>query len=1354
MSLTLRNFQKYVGISFRKVASFDLYFKQIYSLLIRDVLLSLPSTSSHRFDTSTSELCMHTGIGKGGNTYMSPLERARYFLVYSNQNSDIFKMSIAPTDITGNPYISKDVECAETLKYLQSAVDADVIKYMLHGYERDTISKRLWRVSRLVAAYMTRVFNPVGGEQEFANHVRNAKYGIDSHIDIYQGELYGMMVCIIFGLFESVYFSDTCPVNACFETYNGKSRGFVSLPSFGCFDESDSEDMLSDGTAERLTKELYDRQKTMSTGTIIRFSQFCGTHFGITSSHDNELVYGVGIQFAPESDVDSGSLPLFGSCLTPPLEPDKYFQMTMNEVSAEQSTSESTIQLNGILNVKNIRHKEVFNTFRVIPKELQPHTLTFYKTPNNRVILGPCGSYLLRLQHYHVTSRRAAGVHGVNNPYPDLAGDYKLNIHHQSETATSLIRLDSWSAHHSKMNVSIRDTLQQLTQFGNIPRVEVAAVAAIVDVEDTNEFPTPLLHTVRFAVAYIKQNTVCYDISHMVSLINFFWRGVSHRFHILLQCVCNTRLSACTYQQFNAVLLETSAMSKYFYNGLRMFSNVHAVGKFVGFQTDRPFLSLFPDIYHSQLWYHIYKEQALITLDYRICATFFESLSLSIDDLNKRPAHLAATRNRFDGRIDMKACNICFRIMTASEASRHFDGHPCRYSTCIARHSILLDSTEFENNYQRELQGLNDLQRRFVHDATTTDKVYFGNAQLQCHLLLTGKGGAGKSKTVRVALQALFKRFGERVVAVVSCTKLAATIVGGVTLCSFLGITNDELDKYGASFTMVIKYYQQLQLAGTEGCEQRKRSWTNICYYLQYLFIDEASLISARSLDCLSGLLYLIKNDGVVPIDMIGFGDFGGIRIILSGDFLQLPPILSDSSDPLDHRVYAFEAFSFNHSLRGFRSYYLSLTFRQKMGPFLDALNRLRVGDKTMLKDDLLVFNSICGRNVPKEDVSLARSAMEKLFDGHEVTDLKASGSLSYRTFTKIRSHWLSQLGRVGGNQTLEFYNHRNHGIGKLSADEMFAMTCTRRQQLDEREKVFTSSRSDVSAASTPPCLVICSERLEIQSLVEQSLLSKDKEPPFFFPAHIRDRTGISIPFNDSSNRLHQRVKEHINRSNNIEALSLISGVHMQVGLLVVFMTNNVDHWLGKNCIGRVIKIDCDLGTVCVQPLFLGNGISKPPVTVKRTDMKSFMFEGHLLSIATFPLKPAIGMTHMSIQGLQFEDNYPLLLNNERIGRTSFGTLYMFFSRHCDPSYICTLHPVCGDDYIVSCVAQQFDCSLCTVQDNRQSDKCNLSPISNVEGQLLGFISSPSMNLRYDPAPVDQISDEMLLSEYDRLFPI
>jgi ATP-dependent DNA helicase PIF1 len=131
-------------------------------------------------------------------------------------------------------------------------------------------------------------------------------------------------------------------------------------------------------------------------------------------------------------------------------------------------------------------------------------------------------------------------------------------------------------------------------------------------------------------------------------------------------------------------------------------------------------------------------------------------------------------------------------------------------------------------------------------------------------VFITGCGGSGKShciqSIIKYATEAQLK-FG-----VTASTGLAAYLIGGSTLHSFLGIGlgTDPLDILVKKIYKIypFKYFRMASL--------------------DLLIIDEISMIDINLFDKISKLLSIIKKNET---------PFGGIQLVLSGDFCQLPPV-------------------------------------------------------------------------------------------------------------------------------------------------------------------------------------------------------------------------------------------------------------------------------------------------------------------------------------------------------------------------------------------------------------------------------------------------------------------------------
>lgn len=181
------------------------------------------------------------------------------------------------------------------------------------------------------------------------------------------------------------------------------------------------------------------------------------------------------------------------------------------------------------------------------------------------------------------------------------------------------------------------------------------------------------------------------------------------------------------------------------------------------------------------------------------------------------------------------------------------------------------------------------------------------------HIYCTGEGGTGKSWLLRNLVNTFRTdvRYRDKTVAVTASTGLAAYSVAGVTLHSFAGVQIIEND-----LSEMIKR------------ARRGRSYAN-WIDTDILIIDEISMISATFFDNLSRVAQKLRESDK---------PFGGIRVIMFGDFLQLPPIAKGCN-----RVSrVFESTSWQRM--SIRCFLLPEIIRQSDVSFKNVLSLLRVG--------------------------------------------------------------------------------------------------------------------------------------------------------------------------------------------------------------------------------------------------------------------------------------------------------------------------------------------------------------------------------------------------------------------------
>lgn len=174
-------------------------------------------------------------------------------------------------------------------------------------------------------------------------------------------------------------------------------------------------------------------------------------------------------------------------------------------------------------------------------------------------------------------------------------------------------------------------------------------------------------------------------------------------------------------------------------------------------------------------------------------------------------------------------------------------------------------------------------------------------------LFFTGAAGTGKS----VVLRALVGCLPAESTAVTAMTASAAALIGGMTLHAFAGIGNGERP-----------------LAQLVASAERKRrdAWRRA----SVLIVDEVSMLSAELFDQLEYVARAVRGRAE---------PFGGLQLVLCGDFFQLPPVSRTGRAPAR---FAFQAAGWARC--ALREVELQKVFRQADGALVEMLNDMRVG--------------------------------------------------------------------------------------------------------------------------------------------------------------------------------------------------------------------------------------------------------------------------------------------------------------------------------------------------------------------------------------------------------------------------
>lgn len=177
-------------------------------------------------------------------------------------------------------------------------------------------------------------------------------------------------------------------------------------------------------------------------------------------------------------------------------------------------------------------------------------------------------------------------------------------------------------------------------------------------------------------------------------------------------------------------------------------------------------------------------------------------------------------------------------------------------------------------------------------------------------VLLTGPAGSGKTYVLNEFIR-LAKKEGKHV-SVTATTGLAATHLGGSTIHAWSGMgIHDDLPP---------KFFEHLSKARRETIQK-----TDV------LIIDEISMLHDYRLDMVNEIAKKVRENDA---------PFGGIQVILCGDFFQLPPV-----NRSDGKNGGFVVNSVVWGELDLSVCYLSEQHRQNDDAFLEILNALRAGD-------------------------------------------------------------------------------------------------------------------------------------------------------------------------------------------------------------------------------------------------------------------------------------------------------------------------------------------------------------------------------------------------------------------------
>jgi len=245
------------------------------------------------------------------------------------------------------------------------------------------------------------------------------------------------------------------------------------------------------------------------------------------------------------------------------------------------------------------------------------------------------------------------------------------------------------------------------------------------------------------------------------------------------------------------------------------------------------------------------------------------------------------------------------------------------------------------------------------------------------HVFISGSAGVGKSVCLKHIIQ--ISRNEGKNVGVTASTGLAAYLLRGRTIHSFLGIG------LGDKSAPVL----------AESVKKKNRMLVKKLQELDMLIVDEVSMISDELLDKISEYLQLIRKCNL---------PFGGVQMILCGDFCQLPPL---------NGGFAFESKIWKTC--GIKIIILKNLMRQADDPvFQKILEELRWG--TCSKETLQLLKATAKNKFSQEIIPTKLYSVNADVDKININEYKKLEKLGAKTKTYPTTYSINAAAQTWAN--------------------------------------------------------------------------------------------------------------------------------------------------------------------------------------------------------------------------------------------------------------------------------------------------------------------------------------------------
>lgn len=253
-------------------------------------------------------------------------------------------------------------------------------------------------------------------------------------------------------------------------------------------------------------------------------------------------------------------------------------------------------------------------------------------------------------------------------------------------------------------------------------------------------------------------------------------------------------------------------------------------------------------------------------------------------------------------------------------------------------------------SFKKEVSELSQAQKKALLSVLKGENIF-----------ISGAGGSGKSHLIKLIRRIIHDKYPQRLLYITSSTGVSAINISGMTVHSFAGIGTGEHDH-----DVLLKRVQ---------CNPEARArWKDT----DILIIDEISMISCELFEKLDYIARKIRKSEL---------PFGGLQLVLFGDFYQLTPVLKEKPK----KVFAFESEVWDRVIT--KVIYLTKIFRQTDHEYRDILNRMRKGRQTW--EDLDKIKTRISGDYPDNTIKLFPT--NKLVKQENMRSLKKLSGASYK---------------------------------------------------------------------------------------------------------------------------------------------------------------------------------------------------------------------------------------------------------------------------------------------------------------------------------------------------------------------